>query len=261
MKNTASNIALRWLTLLAVLLNIAFNGLYTRIFNTPDIAEISRSYNDLFTPAGYVFSIWGLIYLSFVIYAIVQLLPSQRNVKIYDQLSPYLIAANILGSAWILAFTHRYILLSLIILIITLVISIVMLTRSTRAIEDRNFNRWLWVPFSLFCGWISVATIACAAVTLIDLKWDGASLTAEQWTIAMVIVAGALAIVVESRYNNFIYPLVIVWASIGIWDQRQLDHPNIGMIALVSSIFILLFVMCHALVRFFQTEGGIVNHK
>lgn len=181
-------------------------------------------------------------------------MPSNRNVSIYDRLSVPLSLANILGSAWIIAFTNHLIILSLLILLLTLVISIIMFIRSGETVNHMNSSRWLWVPFSLFCGWISVATIADAAVTLKYLGWDGGTPGPELWAMIMVCVAGLLAILVDAKFNNYLYPLVVVWASIGIWSERQFDHPNIGMIALLSSIIILLFVMTHAVVRYFKIE-------
>jgi translocator protein len=247
------SLIIRWITLIVILLNIAFNWLYTSISTGPNIQEVSRSFEDLFTPAGYVFSIWGLIYISFVVYGVVQLLPANRKIAVYDRLSIPLMVANILGSSWIVAFTNELIVISLIILVVTLGISILMFVRSSGPVSQMSSSRWLWVPFSLFFGWISVATIADAAVTLKYLGWNGGSFGPEKWAMIMIGIAGVLAILVDTKFNNYLYPLVIVWASIGIWSERQLDHPNIGIMALISSILVLLFVMVHALVRYFRT--------
>ncbi|CAN5534557.1 tryptophan-rich sensory protein [soil metagenome] len=242
----------RCLTLGVVIANIVFNGVYAQLFKGPDIQQVSRSFHDLFTPAGYVFSIWGLIYLSFMIYGVVSLMPSQRRDTVYDRLSIPLMLANVFGSLWIMAFTHRQFVISLIILLIMLALSIVMFLRVNDSTIKEDFNRWILVPFSLFFGWISVATIAGTAVTLISLGYDGGSFGVEQWTIAMIVVAAVLAIIVESRFNNYLFPLVIVWASIGIWDERQMDHPTVAIVALISSMVILLFVIGHAIARYLR---------
>ena len=246
---------IRWIALLSILLNVAFNGLYITLFPGLNIQEVSRSYHDLFTPAGYVFSIWGVIYLSFIIYGIVQLLPSNMKYRIYDRLAIPLIFSNILGSTWIIAFTNQYILLSMIILVITLALSIVMFFRSGKEVNLGVSSRWLWFPFSLFFGWISVAVIANAAVTFKSFGWDGGVYGAEMWTIAMISIAGLFAIIVDAKFNNYIYAVVIVWASVGIWDERQADHPTIGIVALISTTVMLLFVLGHALVRYLSTEA------
>ncbi|CAN5220696.1 hypothetical protein BH09BAC3_BH09BAC3_26620 [soil metagenome] len=248
---------LRWLTLVVILLNIAFNGLYTKLFPGATIQDVSRGFRDLFTPAGYVFSIWGLIYLSFIVYGIAQLLPSTKASNIYDRISVPMIVANILGSAWIMAFVNNYILISLIILAITLTISIIMLVMAGKEVSLGTASRWLSFPFSLFCGWISVATIANAAVTLKSFGWDGGLYGPEIWTIGMIALASLLAIIVDLRLNNYLYVVVIVWATVGIWDERQLDHPNIGLASLVSATVILLFAMGHALVRYLNNQPNL----
>ncbi len=212
----------RWIALITILLNVSFNGLYARLFPGLNIQEVSRSFHDLFTPAGYVFSIWGVIYFSFIIYGIVQVLPSSKKHRIYDRLALPLILSNVFGSVWILAFTNNYVLLSLIILVTTLMLSIIMFLRSGKEVNLEVSSRWLWVPFSLFFGWISVAVISNAAVTLKSFGWDGGDYGPEMWTIAMVIIAGLLAIMIDVKFNNYIYAVVVVWASVGIWMNVRL---------------------------------------
>lgn len=62
--------------MLVVVLNVLSNALP---INGQTMPEISAKYPSLFTPAGFTFSIWGVIYVALLLFVIYQALPSQRN--------------------------------------------------------------------------------------------------------------------------------------------------------------------------------------
>lgn len=240
--NNTTSLLLRRLVLIAVIVNIAFNAFYVKLFpHLPDVQEVSMTYFNLFTPAGYAFSIWGIIYLSFIVYAVIQLLPAYRYMEIYDILAFPMISVNILGSAWILAFINGAITLSEIILLVTLILAFIMCAelhnKPSKHTADHN---WLTMPFSLFFGWVSVAFIANTAAWLVSIGWHGGNITEEAWTITMILVAGAAGIFTAFAWRDFIYPLVISWSCIAIYVVRKSDHELIANTALIVSCVLLI---------------------
>jgi benzodiazapine receptor len=229
---------LRWLTLLVVIANIVFNGVYDRFFDLPSIGEASKYYNDLFTPSGYVFSIWLLIYLSFLIFSIRQLVPPPRKRRVYAELSLPLIAANVLASLWILAFTSGMLVLSLIIILTMLACAIYMFRKSVHAHFVLKHTAWLPVPFSLFFGWISVAMLANSAVLL-----TSNGLMDQYITIVFIVLATLAGAGISLKYGNAIYPAVIAWAASGIWAARRVDFPMIATTALFAMVINLVFIV------------------
>ena len=76
MKDLVRQIIVILTVIATITINILANALPLNGLNT---GEISDQFLVLFVPAGYVFSIWGLIYIGLIAYAIFQALPSQRE--------------------------------------------------------------------------------------------------------------------------------------------------------------------------------------
>ena len=161
----------RWIASIAVFLNIGLNY-YTNAnpLNGKTIGEVSDQYPTLFTPAGYAFSIWGIIYLGLIIYSIVQLLPSQRKYRVYDRLAMPLLATSLLSIAWVVSFSYEAVTISEAIIVAMLITSLVLFVRSKGDTDETSSVKWIRVPFSLYAGWLSVATIASTATWLYSLN-------------------------------------------------------------------------------------------
>ena len=80
MAATSSNL-LEWLNLVAFVLMLLVNGLAgsTTILGGKNTAQISDANPTLITPAGYVFSIWGIIYVLLGVFVVFQALPSKQG--------------------------------------------------------------------------------------------------------------------------------------------------------------------------------------
>lgn len=231
---------LRWLVLFIVSLNILFNYFYNKIFSVSSIAEITKQYSSLFVPSGYAFAIWGAIYLSWFIYSIVQLMPSQRDKKIYDKLAIPMIISVLFGMGWIMAFSSNLIGLSMFFIIGMLITSVTLLIESEAAVRTQNYSKWLTEPFSIYAGWLSVATIANTSIWLLSLGFDNLFFGAIKWTIIMILVASILGLIISYKFKNIIFPLVISWASIAIWHARKDDYVDIAFTAILTALFLII---------------------
>lgn len=244
MKQQASSIVLRWITLAAIFGNVAFNFLSQRGAGTGEnIQQVTYRYDSLFTPAGYAFAIWGVIYLSFIVYGIYQLLPSQRSENVYDRVALPLILVNVLSSVWIVIFRNEMIGLSVFIILSTLIIGLVMYTRMRAAVLKDGYTTWLSVPFSLFAGWISVASIANISIWLTSLGWNGGGWGEIVWAKIMVIAACVIGVFVAYRFRDLIYPLVVAWACVAIFVARNPEYHNIAMSAMASAITLVIAII------------------
>jgi hypothetical protein len=164
------------LMLVAVLATIAVNGLANALpINGLTTGEISDSFDTLFVPAGYVFSIWGLIYLGLLAYAVYQALPSQRgNSRLQSIAVPFLVA-SVANMTWIFLWHYQVFTLTLVAMV-TLLLSLIAIYCRLRT-DGASINsgeRWfVGLPFSIYLGWISVATIANTQDVLYSLGWKG----------------------------------------------------------------------------------------
>lgn len=208
---------LRWLTILATLGMIAVNGLANALpINGRATGEISDGFDILFTPAGYVFSIWGLIYLGLVGFAIVQALPSRHDDAIFAAVRPWFLLNTAANASWIFAWHYELfpLTLGLMLVILASLVAIYAKLEATARGDGLEFV-FARAPFSVYFGWISIATIANTTVVLWELGLRG-PLGDPTWTLAILVAATALCAVVSLRSGDPIYAAVFVWALIGI---------------------------------------------
>ena len=193
-----------------LIITLIFNGAAASgALNGIPTGDISDKYPVLFTPAGYVFSIWSLIYLTLIIFAVYQALPKQFANASLNPLRSWFLVTSVLNSLWLLVWQYEYLVVSVVVMIALLVslIKIYLLPRQSWPTQ---------VPFSLYLGWISVATIANVSVVLYSLNWNGFGLSDLVWTQIMMLVAAVLGLVMLQRFKDYLFAGVIVWALIGI---------------------------------------------
>ena len=164
----------RWIAMLAVLVNIAFSYFSDSFMPGESIATVSKKYGSLFEPAGYAFAIWVVIYIGFFSYAVYQLLSRQRNEYLFDRIAKPFVFANLLSMAWITTFRMDFISTSMLIILVMLMVSILLYVRIRNVVLRHDYDNWLSMPFSIYMGWICVATIANASILIISQEWQGA---------------------------------------------------------------------------------------
>lgn len=203
---------MKYLILLATLLVLGVNAAANLLpFNGLSTAEISDSFSVFFVPAGYVFSIWGLIYillLCFTVYAF-----TNKNNELINNLAPYYILSCALNSLWLVAWHYLWLGTSVIIMIL-LLITLIKMYLLIHSAEQKHWSASR--TFSVYLGWISVATIANITAYLFNVGWNGFGVDGETWAAILIATAGLLAAVYILRYRDLFYAAVIVWAIVGI---------------------------------------------
>jgi hypothetical protein len=223
------------LALLIVLINVSFNYLSGNLLPGNSVMHVGGLYQSLYTPADYAFVIWAAIGASLIIYAIYQLLPSQSEERLHDELSKPFILANLFSMAWLVAFRMDIMPLSMLFICCTLAASLMMYVKVRNSVLRDDNSAWLSVPFSLLSGWLSVLTIANAAILLISLGLQGSIANQVIWSIVMMLAAGLLGIGVCFRCRDFVFPFVVSWALIAIFVVRHAEFPYLGVVALVGA--------------------------
>lgn len=214
MKNTN---ALKWInvgaTVAMIVVNILANALPLNGLNT---GQISDRFEVYFVPAGYVFSIWGLIYLALLAFTIYQLTPHSSVTR--ERIGYLYALSSVANIVWIFLWHYEVFPLTVIAMLVLLgsLIAIYLLLEIGKQHPVAS-ERWsVHFPFSLYLGWITVATVANVTSLLDYLKWDGWGVAPEIWAIIMLIVAAGIALAVSFTRGDIVYIAVIVWAYIGI---------------------------------------------
>ncbi|SEO15463.1 TspO/MBR family protein [Amphibacillus marinus] len=212
-----------WLNLIMLMAVIVVNALANLIpINGMESGEISDRLNVLFTPAGYVFSIWSLIYLLLLIWVFRQWPEHRRELGVYVH-SHYLFWLScLLNISWILLWHYQFFgatVIVMVILLLTLIILYKKIQRSALSFFDQ-------LPFSIYLAWVSVATIANISYYLVEINWAGLGLAQQTWTIGLLLLAGGLATWFRYAQRDVFFPLVFVWALVGIGVNNQ-DHAQV----------------------------------
>ncbi len=198
--------------------------------------DVTADFPVLFVPAAYVFSIWGVIYTGLVAFAIFQALPAQRENPRLRRIGGLFALASLGNSAWIFAWHYQNFPLSMLCMLLLLgsLIGIYLRLGTGRTRVSRAETWAVRVPFSIYLGWITVATIANASQVLYVLGWDGWGIAPVTWTIIMVGAAVVVASLMAITRRDVAYLAVPVWALIGI-AVRQAPMPPVSLAAWVAA--------------------------
>jgi hypothetical protein len=215
MKNTLRQIAVIVVILATITINILANALPINGLNT---GQVSDSFSVYFVPAGYVFSIWGIIYIGLIAYAIYQALPAQKDNPRMQSTGWWVVLGGLANSIWIFLWHYQQFVATLGAMLILLA-TLIAVYFGLRAGQKKVSRAETWmarVPFSIYLGWITVATVANISDVLDFVNWNRFGLSEATW---MVIILGAVLVI--AGLMNFLrrdlaYALVILWALAGI---------------------------------------------
>src|SRR5512137_1879593 len=204
------------LTVLATLIvNVLANALPLNGLNT---GQISDRFHVYFVPAGYVFAIWGVIYLGLIAFTIFQALPSQRENPRLRAIGWWASLGGLANIAWLFLWHYEQFVLTLVAMVTLLATLIVTYLRlGTGRSSVPAAERWaVRLPFSIYLGWITVATVANVTEVLDYAGWDRFGIAPEIWmgiVLAAVLVITAL---INFTRRDVAYSAVILWALAGI---------------------------------------------
>ncbi|MCK8492041.1 tryptophan-rich sensory protein [Spirosoma sp. RP8] len=201
-------------------------------------ANISAKYPTLITPAGYAFSIWGVIFLGLLAFAIYQATPSQRTNPRFRAVGGWVILNAFCNSIWSPLFNNERIGLALVVILVML-FSLVIIEQRLLARPHSPLlpvdgdatlpesaaspaETWLArIPFSLYFGWLTIATIVNVAVYLKATDFSLMGLSEQTWAVAVLIVGLVVGAVVFNRYRSVAYILVFAWAYVAIAIKQE----------------------------------------
>lgn len=224
-------------TIAVITVNVLANALPLNGQNT---GEISDRFDILFVPAGYVFSIWSLIYVGLVAYSIYQASHAQRENPRLRRIGYLYVLSSIANIVWLFLWHYEVFELTLVAMVTILFSLILIYLRLDvgRSNASRG-ERWaVHVPFSIYLGWITVATIANTSQVLFFINGNDWFLPPEAWT--LILLAGGIGLATAASWNrrDAAYSLVLVWAYVGI-GVEQADNQLVSISAYVAAALIL----------------------
>jgi len=230
------------LNLLAYLGTLVANWLANALpLNGVTTGAASDAYPNLFVPAGITFSIWGVIYVLLGIFVVYQFIVVRRDggSPLFVQLiGIWFVASCLANIGWLFAWHYQMLplsLLAMLLLLASLIVAYVRLEVGHVGASQGERN-YVHVPFSVYLGWITVATIANVTVLLVSIGWDGFGLADGWWAVIMIAAGVVLAIVAIVTRHDIFYALVVDWALVGIALKRYLEADAEGRVVMIAAL-------------------------
>jgi benzodiazapine receptor len=243
MSSDRSNL-LRIANIIAFILTIIVNSLAgsTTIIGGQNTAAISDANFTLITPAGYVFSIWGIIYTLLGIFVVYQALPSQKGKEYQSKIGWLFVLSSLINIIWLFLWQYELLIFSVVLMFMLLATLIAIYLRLDIGKTNSKLAEKIAIqlPFSTYLGWITIASIANVATTLVSLNWDGFGIAPQTWASAIIVIALLLASIVIIKRRDIAYSLVIAWAFIGISAAQT--NENIVTLTQFSAIIVLILL-------------------
>jgi hypothetical protein len=229
-------IIITWLLFAGVIaVNALANILPINGYNT---GQVSAFYPNTFVPAGFTFSIWGVIYLLLFSYTIgysYYTLKQEQFPKVFafiERINHYFLWTCVFNMSWILVWHYLQIELSVVIMLLFLITLIQLFLKSNLMANALTTTQKfiLQTPFIVYLGWISVATIANITALLVAYKWTALSIAPTYWSAAMILIAVLLAVLMLKKFQAIAFALVVAWALWGIYHAQGPAAPLIASI-------------------------------
>lgn len=220
--NSSYGILLRISNLVAFIITAAINGLGATGYLSPsgeNIGQISAKYQTYFTPAGYAFSIWGVIYFLVAAFVLWGLFPKQReNTLIDDQIGWWFVFSCITNVLWIATFVQGEVWTTWLssVWLFMIVGSLLVILIRTKCFEEKRKTAIEFVVidlnFSIYAGWTTAASIVNVATGLVASGWNGSPWTPQGWSVLMAAIASVIFLAMLYTKKNVAYAAVYIWA-------------------------------------------------
>jgi hypothetical protein len=247
----------RYANILFFILTVIVNSIAgsTTLIGGRNTATVSNNNPTLITPAGYVFAIWGVIYILLGVFAVYQALPRERSSNYHEKIGWLFVLSSLINIAWIFVWQFESLILS-VVLIFALLVSLIAIYLRLNIGKSRvktGERLAVHLPFSVYLGWITIASIADVAVTLTAYNWDSFGISPEIWAIIVVAVALVITMLMLSTRKDIAYALVIIWALVGIGFNHT-GNQNIVLLAEISSILVAIGVLVTIVVMWLRRK-------
>ncbi len=257
-----SKIFNKWVVVISYISVLVVNFLANALpINNMTTGDISDLYPNLFTPAGITFSIWGVIYLLLFGYLLYQIGLFQKNKEekrenLFRKINPYFIVSSISNICWIFAWhytlTGLSVILMLVILFSLIKIADIIIQEN---LSDKKDKLFISLPFSVYFGWITVATIANITAFLVSVEWGGFGISQEVWTVMVLLVGAFIGIARIVKDKSIPYGIVFIWTYFGIW----LKHTSVSGFS--GEYLIIVFTTIACIVLFSVMVGQLLFKK
>jgi hypothetical protein len=232
---------MKFLNLITLLGVITVNALANILpINGVTTGDVSAMYDNYFTPAGFTFGIWSVIYLGLIVFVFYQYFSKTYNPNVIG----YLFIVNGLANmSWILAWHYSYFLMTV------LIIGVILWTLIVINLRVKDFSRFVKLPFRIYLGWICVATIANVAVYLkyLDVWIVGSAEVVAAFL--LVIIGAAIGLMMLLKKGWILATLAVAWGIWGIYQKQNESNQSdiFTLVCLITSLTLSFFCILRSM--------------
>lgn len=248
--------------IIAFALTVVVNSLAgsTTVLGGKNTAAISDAHPTLVTPAGYVFSIWGVIYILLALFVLYQALPRNLGKEFQKRIGWLFALSSAVNIAWLFLWQFEYLSLSVPIMFLLLGTLTAIYLRLGIGKSGVSLRERLLVhlPFSVYLGWITIASIANVAIALVSVKTNGLGLSQDFWASAALIVVLAVTLLVIATRKDIGYSLVAIWAFLGI-AQNHVGNQTVVFLTESSAVIVVIALVAAIMVTRFRKNTNEIS--
>jgi len=214
--------------------------------------EISDMYPNYFVPAGFTFSIWGIIYMFMIFFIVYTLIKyktkdSHVNQKVIA-IGPMYFFSGLANVSWIVCWHYQFVLSSICVMVLLLFFLTYIYKLFSKLDNVTTRDRFFMQTFfSIYLGWISVATISNITAGLVFLDWNRFGLTEPTWAILMICLSTILGLVIVNSKKDVAFGLVIVWAIFGIYSKQSsgvdFTSENVAFVSKICGTLLSMYIL------------------
>lgn len=227
----------QFVNLFSVLIALTVNVLASTLpLNGQNTGEISDRFPVYFVPAGYVFAIWSVIFIGWIAFTIYQFQPSQKESPRLRRLGYLFALSGLANAGWLFCWHYNQFGLSVLVMLLLLGLLIASYLRlDVNRFPVSAVERWsVDIPFSVYLGWITVATVANITAWLYLFEWNGFGIADPAWAVIMLVIASMLGVAMAITRRDAAYLSVLVWAFVGI-AVKQTPAPMVVNTAWIAA--------------------------
>jgi hypothetical protein len=251
MKGTGLKKALQLVNIIGYIATVVVNGLANSLpLNGKTTGQISDSYPNLFVPAGYTFSIWGIIYLLlgiFVVYQAKDLFKKKKeDLPFLGRISWYFFLASLFNIGWIFAWHFGKVPLSMVAMLgllgsLLFIYLRLQIGKTSVNVKERYF---IHMPMSVYLGWITIATVANVTALLVSINWNRLGLSESFWAVLVIAVGTLITLLILITRKDIPYSLVVEWAFLGIATKRLTAEPRSMPVIITAFSGMAVIIIC-----------------
>jgi benzodiazapine receptor len=231
---------LRVANIVALVATLLINGMAnTTLLGGKTTGQISDLYPTLVTPAGYVFSIWSVIYILLLVFVVFQAMPKNRERPFHKEIGYLFVLSCVINIIWLFLWQYQQMIISVPLMLGLLgsLIAIYLRLNIGKSGVPLKERISVHLPFSVYLGWITVATIANISVALVSVGWGSLGIAPTSWAVLVTVVAVLITLIVIATRKDIAYSLVLIWALAGIM-MKQAANQTVAMTAGISAVVI-----------------------